>query len=387
MIAILAKLFLKPEGRSEAELRRGYGVLCGAVGVGLNLLLFAGKLLAGLAAGSIAAVADAVNNLSDAASSVVTLLGFLLAGQKPDRQHPFGHGRMEYLSGLAVSVLILLMGLELGKSSVERIANPSSVAFGGPLALILCASIGVKLYMALYNRRYGRRFQSGAMEAASIDALGDCAATLAVLLSAMIERRTGVHADGWAGFVVAALILWSGVRAVRATADPLIGTPPSPEFVNQVRELVLSSDLVTGVHDLIVHDYGPNRVMLSLHAEVPADGNLTVLHEEIDRIEQQLRDDLACEAVIHMDPTAANDPYTEETKQHVEALAKCVDTEIAIHDFRIIRGANTKTVIFDAAVPFRFRLSDREVEEKLKSAVQVLDAAFRVVVRVERSYS
>lgn len=387
MISVLAKLILRPGGKSDGALRRGYGLLCGAVGVGLNLMLFLGKLLAGLAAGSIAAVADALNNLSDAASSLVTLLGFLLAGQKPDRQHPFGHGRVEYLSGLGVAVLILLMGLELGRSSLGRIVHPVSTEMDGPLTAVLCASIAVKAYMALYNRRYGRRFRSPAMEAAAIDALGDCGATSVVLLSALTERYTGLAADGWAGLAVAALILWSGVQAVRAAAGPLIGMPPSPEFVEEVRALVLASPAVTGVHDLIVHDYGPGRCMISLHAEVPAGGELTVLHEEIDRVEQALRERLACEAVIHMDPVDDSDPYTEETRRRAEALARCVDSEIAIHDFRIVRGAEGKTVVFDAAVPVRFRLSDWEVEEKLKSAVQTLDPAFRVVVRVERSYT
>ncbi len=387
MITILAKLLLKPDGRPEAELRRGYGVLCGCVGVALNLLLFLGKLLMGLAAGSIAVIADAVNNLSDAGSSVVTLAGFLLAGQKPDRQHPFGHGRMEYLSGLAVSVLILLMGFELARSSLERIFHPVAVETGGALTAVLCGSAVVKLYMAAYNRAFGRRFHSAAMEAAFIDSLGDCAATGVVLLSALAGRHTSLAVDGWAGLAVAALIFWSGVKAVKATVNPLLGTPPPPEFVEQVRALVLANPVVTGVHDLIVHDYGPGRRMLSLHAEVPAEQDVLALHEEIDRVEQELRERLDCEAVIHMDPVDSGDPGTEETRRQVEALAKCIDREISVHDFRIVRGAGCDTVIFDAAVPFRFRLTDQEVEEKLKEAVQVLDGGFRVVVRVERSYT
>ena len=226
MITLLARLFLKPQGRSEASLRRGYGILCGGTGVVLNVLLFAAKLLAGLAAGSIAIVADAVNNLSDAASSLVTLAGFLLGGQKPDGHHPFGHGRLEYLSGLGVSLLILVMGFELAKSSIERIVSPPPPAAGsGWTALLLCAAIGVKFYMACYNRRFGKRFRSTALEAAAADSLGDCAATAAALLPALAGRFTALPLDGWCGLLVAGLILWSGVKAAKSTLDPLLGTP------------------------------------------------------------------------------------------------------------------------------------------------------------------
>ncbi|MCI9481093.1 MAG: cation transporter [Oscillibacter sp.] len=388
MISLLARLFLKPEGRSEAALRQGYGVLCGAVGIVLNLLLFLVKLLAGLVSGSIAIVADAVNNLSDAASSVVTLAGFLLGGQKPDGHHPFGHGRLEYLSGLAVSVLILLMGLELAKSSLERIVSPPPpAAASGWTVLLLCAAVGVKFYMARYNRHYGKRFRSAAMEAAAADSLGDCAATAAALLPALAGRVTSLPLDGWCGLLVAALIFWSGCKAAKSTIDPLLGTPPSPEFVEQIRSLVLACPAVSGLHDLIVHDYGPGRVMISLHAEVSAEGDLLAIHEEIDRIERTLREELGCEAVIHMDPVITSDGPTEETRRRVEAIIQCIDDGIAIHDFRIVPCGQASNVIFDAVVPFHFRLSDSEVENKIKAAIQALDGSFRAIVNVERSYT
>lgn len=388
MISLLARLFLKPEGRSEAALRQGYGVLCGAVGIVLNLLLFLVKLLAGLVSGSIAIVADAVNNLSDAASSVVTLAGFLLGGQKPDGHHPFGHGRLEYLSGLAVSVLILLMGLELAKSSLERIVSPPPpAAASGWTVLLLCAAVGVKFYMARYNRHYGKRFHSAAMEAAAADSLGDCAATAAALLPALAGRFTTLPLDGWCGLLVAALIFWSGCKAAKSTIDPLLGTPPSPEFVEQIRSLVLACPAVSGLHDLIVHDYGPGRVMISLHAEVSAEGDLLAIHEEIDRIERTLREELGCEAVIHMDPVITSDGPTEEIRRRVEAIIQCIDDGIAIHDFRIVPCGQASNVIFDAVVPFHFRLSDSEVENKIKAAIQALDGSFRAIVNVERSYT
>lgn len=387
MISLLARLFIKSRDRTEAQLRRDYGILCGAVGVGLNLLLFLGKLLAGLAAGSIAAVADAVNNLSDAGSSLVTLIGFVLAGQKPDHHHPFGHGRAEYLSGLAVSMLILLMGFELAQSSVEKILHPVPVGGSGLLVPVLCASVAVKLYMAFYNRRLGKRLGSSAMEAAAIDSLGDCAATSAVLLSALAGRYTDLPVDGWGGLLVALLILLSGFRAAKATMDPLLGTPPAPEFVEQIRELVLSHSAILGVHDLIVHDYGPGRRMISLHAEVSASQEVMKLHAAIDHVERELRERLGCEAVIHMDPVAADDGVTEGLRRRVETLVRCIDGGISIHDFRVSEGPEGRELSFDAAVPFHFRLTDQEVEEKIQSAVRAMDGGCRALVSVERSYT
>lgn len=386
MITMLSRIFLKPDGKTDAQLRKGYGVLCGAVGVFLNLLLFFGKLLTGLASGSIAVVADAINNLSDAGSSIVTLLGFQLAEQKPDHHHPFGHGRMEYLSGLMVAILILLMGFELARSSVEKILRPAPVASGWAVTVTLCAAIGVKLYMAFYNRRVGRRIGSTAMEAAALDSLSDCAATAVVLLASLAERYTELPLDGWCGLLVALFIFWSGVRAVKTTIDPLLGTPPSAEFVKQIQDLVLSHPHIIGVHDLIVHDYGPGRRMISLHAEVPAKRDLIELHSQIDHVERELRERLGCEAVIHMDPVMT-DALTQETHRKVAELVRCIDSDISIHDFRMVPGQKRTELVFDAAVPFHFRLTDQQVEEKIKNAVQVLDSGYRAVVRVERSYT
>ena len=389
MITILARIFLKTEDGSKARQRKAYGILCGAVGVFLNLLLFLGKLLAGLASGSIAVLADAANNLSDAGSSIVTLLGFYLAEQKPDHHHPFGHGRAEYLSGLVVAMLILLMGFELAQSSLGKILHPVPADTGWQVTAMLCAAIAVKLYMAFYNHRIGKRIGSTAMEAAALDSLGDCAATAAVLAASLAERYTNLILDGWGGLLVALFILWSGFQAAKTTMDPLLGTPPSAEFVEQIRALVLSHQPILGVHDIIVHDYGPGRRMISLHAEVPARGELLELHSRIDHVERELREQLGCEAVIHMDPVCTDDGVTQETRKRVEDLVRCIDGGITIHDFRVVprEGKGHTHLIFDAAVPFDFRLSDQEVEEKIKSAVQVLDGSFQAKVRVERSYT
>lgn len=385
MISLLARLFLRK--KDPADLRRGYGMLCGAVGIGLNLLLFGGKFLAGTLSGSIAITADAFNNLSDAGSSFVTLVGFHLAGQKPDVHHPFGHGRIEYLSGLAVSMLILLMGFELGRSSLDKILHPSPVD-SSPLVLgILCVSIAVKLYMAFYNHTLGKKLSAPAMLATAVDSLSDSAATFAVLAATLVGQFSGVLIDGWVGLLVAALILWSGAKSAKETIDPLLGTPPTHEFVQRIRDLVMAHPGIIGIHDLIVHDYGPGRVMISLHAEVPATENVLDIHDEIDNVEKELQEKLGCEAVIHMDPIVTDDGVTAETRQRVAALVRCIDDEISIHDFRMVSGATHTNLIFDAVVPFGFRLTDAQVAEKIKNAVRALDGTYYAVVHVERSYT
>ena len=387
MISILARLFLKSEGKDEAALRKAYGILCGAVGIALNALLFLGKFFAGTLSGSIAITADAFNNLSDAGSSFVTLLGFQLAGQKPDASHPFGHGRIEYLSGLGVSMLILLMGFELAQSSVEKILHPSPVDFSPLVVVILCVSIAVKLYMSFYNRQLGKKLNSAAMLATAADSLSDSVATTAVLAATLVGHFTNLMIDGWVGILVALFILWSGFHAAKDTIDPLLGTPPTPEFVEEIRDLVLAHPAIIGVHDLIVHDYGPGRVMISLHAEVSASENVLDLHDEIDNVERELQEKLGCSAVIHMDPIVTDDGVTEETRIRVAALVHCIDDAISIHDFRMVAGPTHTNVIFDAVVPFHFRLTDEEVESKIKSAVQALDGSYFAVVNVERSYT
>lgn len=313
MISLLAAFI--DQGKRGCRGRKAYGILCGAVGIAFNILLFLGKFFAGTLSGSIAITADAFNNLSDAGSSFVTLLGFQLAGQKADSSHPFGHGRIEYLSGLGVAMLILLMGVELAKSSLKKILHPQPVDSSLLVIVILCVSIGVKLYMFLYNRRLGKKLNSAAMQATALDSLSDSVATSAVLLATLAGHFTDLMIDGWCGILVAAFILWSGFSAAKETIDPLLGTPPTHEFVEKIRDLVMAHQGILGLHDLIVHDYGPGRVMISLHAEVSASENVLELHDEIDNVEKELRERLGCEAVIHMDPIITDDGITEQTRQ------------------------------------------------------------------------
>ena len=386
MISLLTRIFIDSKQRSENAQRQAYGMLCGAVGIGLNVLLFLGKFLAGTLAHSIAITADAFNNLSDAGSSVVTLLGFRLAGQAPDRDHPFGHGRIEYLSGLAVAMLILLMAFELFKSSLDKILHPAPVDSSPLVLLILCASIGVKLYMSFYNRRIGQKINSPAMLATAADSLGDCVSTGAVLIATLIGQFTGLMIDGWVGLVVALFILWSGINAAKDTINPLLGVPPTEEFVEDIYNLVMGYDSIVGIHDLIVHDYGPGRCMISLHAEVPADKNIMELHDEIDNAERALSQKLNCQAVIHMDPLEVNDSLTARTREAVIDLIHNIDPAISIHDFRMVSGPTHTNVIFDAMVPYQFRLSDGEVADTIQSAVRAMAGNYFAVVTVERSY-
>ena len=387
MIQFLAKHLIKDyENISDQTVRRAYGVLCGCVGIALNLLLFAGKLLAGILSRSIAVTADAVNNLSDAGSSIVTLLGFKLAAQAPDRDHPFGHGRLEYVSGLVVSMVILLMGVELGKTSIDKIFHPEPVTFSPVVAVILCVSILVKLYMVFYNRSVGRKISSAAMAATAADSLSDCLATGAVLLGTLAGHFWNLQIDGWCGGAVALFILWSGFGAAKATVDPLLGQPPSPEFVGQIHTLVRSRPEIIGIHDLIVHDYGPGRRILSLHAEVPASGDILELHDVVDALEKQLNEELGCLATIHMDPVVNDGGATSEARERVAAMVRIIDPAISIHDFRMVPGPTHTKLIFDVEVPFQCSLPDQEVRRRVQSGVQALDEGWSAVVEVEKSY-
>ena len=387
MIGLLAKHFIHDyQNVGAPEVRRAYGVLCGAVGIVINLLLFALKLFAGTLAGSVAITADAFNNLSDAGASIVTLLGFRLAGQKPDPEHPFGHGRLEYISGLIVSLVILLMGFELLRDAVGAILHPEAVECSALTVSILLISICAKCYMYCYNHGVGKKLNAAAMQATAADSLSDCAATTAVLLATLAGHFLHWQIDGWCGLVVSLLILWAGFQAAKDTLSPLLGQPPTEEFVQQIHDIVMANKSICGIHDLVVHDYGPGRVMISLHAEVPAHGGILALHDEIDNVEKELHDKLGCEAVIHMDPIVTNDETVNAEHEKIAALVRGIDENISIHDFRMVTGPTHTNVIFDAVVPYSCKMSDREAEEKIKQAVHGLDPRYFAVVQIDKSY-
>ena len=387
MIKLLARWCIPDrENVTSPAVRRAYGTLCGAVGIGLNLLLFLGKFFAGQLSGSIAVTADAFNNLSDAGSSAVTLLGFRLAGRKPDTEHPFGHGRLEYISGLAVAGLILLMGVELAKSSVAKILHPEEVTFSLLALGILAASVGVKLYMWGYNRSVGRRIRSAAMEATSMDSLSDAASTAAVLLAMLVGKWTGLAVDGYVGLLVALFILFSAYKAARETLSPLLGQAPDPELVQEIRDIVAAHSAVQGIHDLVVHDYGPGRCMISLHAEVPAHGDIAELHDVIDNIERELAEKLHCQAVIHMDPIVTDDAAVAALRRRVAEAVKQVDPRMTIHDFRMVRGATHSNLIFDAVLPFSAEKTPEQAAQEIRQLVREMDGSYFAAVTVERSY-
>ena len=387
MIKLLARWCIPDrENVTSPTVRRAYGTLCGAVGIGLNLLLFLGKFFAGQLSGSIAVTADAFNNLSDTGSSAVTLLGFRLAGRKPDTEHPFGHGRVEYISGLAVAGLILLMGVELAKSSVAKILHPEEVTFSLLALGILAASVGVKLYMWGYNRSVGRRIRSAAMEATAMDSLSDAASTAAVLLAMLVGKWTGLAVDGYVGLLVALFILFSAYKAARETLSPLLGQAPDPELVQEIRDIVAAHSAVQGIHDLVVHDYGPGRCMISLHAEVPAHGDIAELHDVIDNIERELAEKLHCQAVIHMDPIVTDDAAVAALRRRVAEAVKQVGPRMTIHDFRMVRGATHSNLIFDAVLPFSAEKTPEQAAQEIRQLVREMDGSYFAAVTVERSY-
>lgn len=386
MITILTNIFFKGKDINSIDNRKFYGSMCGILGICLNIFLFFIKYFAGVVSGSVAIVADAFNNLADAGSSFITLIGFVFAGKKPDPEHPFGHGRFEYVSGFVVSLLIMLMGIELLQSSAEKIFHPDGIDGSMTAILVLMVSVLIKLYMAFYNARVGRKIASSAMKATAIDSLSDSIATTVVLVSVIFMKLTGINIDGYCGVVVALFILYGGFSAAKDTISPLLGQSTDPEFVKKVEEMVLAHDEVCGIHDLIVHDYGPGRVMISLHAEVKGDGNIFELHDAIDRIEQEISEKLFCEAVIHLDPVETNNDVINEVKAQVLNKLKELNEKVSIHDFRMVTGSTHTNLIFDMVAPYEMKESKEEIKEMVENKIKELGKEYCVVVHIDRSY-
>lgn len=388
MISLLASLLVKDRHNYlSPKVRQAYGVLCGAVGIGLNICLFLGKWLAGTISGSIAITADAFNNLSDAGSSIITMIGFRLSGQEPDPEHPFGHGRMEYISGMLVSVAILVMGFELIWSSLGKLRNPEPIDSSPLVFWILIASILVKLYMFYYNRTLSKKMDSAAMKATSMDSLSDTVATTLVLIATVISRYTGLLLDGWFGILVGFFIVYTGGSTLKETIDLLLGQPPKEEFIDEIRKIVLAHSLVYGVHDLIVHDYGPGRVMISLHAEVSVDGDMQEIHEQIDHIEHELQEKLHCSATIHMDPIVTDDREVLAMKEKVEEMLHFLDESFSMHDFRMVKGPTRTNLIFDVEVPRKSSMTDNEIVNWLKERVHELPGSkYFAVIQIDHEY-
>lgn len=386
MVRKIAMAFVPKDG-TEVEKRSIYGMVCGFVGIFFNIILFVGKLLAGIITSSISITADALNNLSDAGSSIVTLAGFKLAAQKPDSKHPYGHGRIEYLAGLAVAAVILIMGFELFRDSIGKVLHPQNTEFSYVVIFILLASILVKCYMAYYNYSIGKEIDSAAVRAAAMDSMSDCIATGAVLVTTVLNHLYGWQLDGYCGILVSLFIMYSGIQAARDSVDPLLGIEPDEEFLQQIEDISLSFDEnIVGIHDLMVHDYGPGRKIISLHAEVPADSNMIQIHDVIDNLEKKLSKDLGCMATIHMDPVAVNDPEVKELKHQVADLVKEVLDAITIHDFRVVKGDTHTNLIFDMVVPFSCKCTDREMADMVADKIkEKLGNNYYAVIDVDRA--
>lgn len=384
MITILSKIFVKNPESEEG--RKAQGTLCSIVGIVLNVFLFVGKYVAGVLSGSVAITADAFNNLSDAGSSFVTLVGFLFAGKEPDLDHPFGHGRFEYISGFVVSIAILFMGFELMKSSVVKIIRPEPVDTSTVAMVILIVSILVKVYMAIYNRNVGKKIHSAAMSATSKDSLSDSLATTFVLIAMLVMKHAEINIDGICGVLVSLFIFYAGITAAKETLDPLLGLPPDQEFVDRIEEIVMAHDMIVGIHDVVVHDYGPGRRMISLHAEVPGDRNIFEIHDLIDNIEKELNETLKCESVIHMDPIETDNEEIAQMKAIVAEEIKQIDAHITIHDFRMVTGDTHTNLIFDAVVPFGTKLSAKDVKKSIEEMVESMEGNYYAVVHIDQSY-
>lgn len=388
MYSLLVRLFIKDyKNTGDANVRRAYGELAGILGVGLNIMLFLGKYIAGFLSGSIAIMADAFNNLSDAGSSVITLIGFRYSGKKADMEHPFGHGRVEYISGFIVSMAIILVGIELLKSSFGKIFNPTPVEESTLVFGVLAVSILVKLYMCFYNRKAAGQIDSSTMNATAMDSFSDSIATSVVLISMLTEKYTGFQIDGYCGLLVALFIIYAGYNAAKDTISPLLGKMPSEEYVKQIEEIVMAHDEIIGMHDLVVHDYGAGRVLISLHGEVSGNENIFVLHDAIDRIEHELNEKLGCEAVIHMDPIVENDIFVDELKSTINNNIKALGFNITMHDFRVVKGTTHTNIIFDIVIPYDLKISDSEIKEKVEDIVMKTGENHIPVIKIDKAYT
>lgn len=380
----LARTIVHAEDASNnPKYREAVGAKASVVGIILNVLLCTGKAGIGVLSGSVSIVADALNNLSDAASNIISLLGFKLAAKPADAGHPYGHGRYEYLASLMVAVIVMLVGVELAKGSLDKLLNPAPVEFSAALVAVLLLSIAVKSWMCVFNRQVGKSIDSGTLEAASVDSRNDVLTTGVVLVAAVISELTGFDLDGWMGLAVACFILWSGVGLIRDTIDPLLGKPASPELAHMIEEKAKSYPGILGVHDLMVHDYGPGRIFASLHAEVPAETDVLKSHEVIDSIEEDFRKNDNLNVVIHLDPIVTTDPHVTELRKEIAQFVSALDNRMSIHDLRIVPGDNRTNVIFDILEPYGVEIPEQDLVSKVTTVVAAKHPGHHCVIRVD----
>ena len=393
MIRLLARIFIKnSDDISSPNTRNEYGVLSGCVGIVLNLLLFTAKMIAGVIAKAISLQADAFNNLGDAGSSIIALFGYRLASKKPDRDHPYGHGRFEYIAGFLVSTAILIMGASLFRTSLLSLIHGSEPAFLTDFSLscfVMIGSILVKLYMFAYNRVLSKKLKAPTLKAVSMDSISDTVATSVVLICALISHYctlpSWLRLDAVCGMMVSLFILYTGFKSIRETVEPLLGKRPDPEFVDEIEQTVLSFDGIYGVHDMMVHDYGPGRVFVSLHAEVPAHADMMETHDIIDNAEKYLSERFSCTATIHMDPILTDDPLTMTLKEQTQDVLRTIDDRITMHDFRIVAGPTHTNLIFDAVLPYDLTIPENELRYRIEDGVKTISSQYHTIVEFDRS--
>ena len=385
MVELLSKLFIKNrENISDPAVRRGYGTMSGIVGIIANVLLFAGKFAVGTLTGSISISADAVNSLADAGTSVISLVSFKISSKPADRKHPFGHARIEYVASMIVAFIILLIGFELLKSSVGKIIEPTGTEFSVFTVIVLGVSVLVKLGLYLFNMRISKKIGSVVIKATATDSLSDAAATTAVLLSALISRFLGVDLDGYMGAVVAVMIMIAGVKVLNETKNSILGEAPDAEVVESIKRVVNEYPEALGIHDMVVHNYGPGRTIASLHVEVDGAENVFYTHDVIDNIEKRLRSELNVECTIHLDPIVTDDEEVTNMRALVEKTVSDIDRELKIHDFRFVKGNTHTNLIFDVVAPFECRLSDEEIKRRIQEGIGKIDENYFAVITIDK---
>lgn len=388
MTQFLLRLFVKDhKNTTDPKVRSAYGKLAGLVGILCNLLLFGGKLLVGILSGAVSVTADAMNNLTDASSSVVTLLGFKLAERPADEEHPYGHARIEYLSALAVAAMILIIGVELAKSAWDKILHPAEVSLSLITVAILVGSVAVKLWMSLFCKKLGTAIHSKALEATAADSRNDVISTLAVLCSLLLGHFLRWKIDGYMGMAVALFIIWSGCTLAKETISPLLGESADEELVASIRELVLSHDGVLGIHDLMVHDYGPGQCFASVHAEMDAQADPILCHDTLDEIERHVMQELRVHLVVHYDPIVTNDEELNRMKSLVEQEIAKIEPALTMHDFRMVRGVTHTNLIFDLVVPFHMKGRESEFKKQIDQRVQFESQKYYTVITFESPFS
>lgn len=388
MTELLVRKFVKNCDKVEdARVRTAYGVLASVVGIICNVLLFAGKLAVGAILRSVSVMADAFNNLSDAASSVIGFVGVKMAEKPADKEHPFGHGRIEYIAALIVSFLVIEVGFTFFKSSLGKIREPEELSFSLVSTGILLASVAVKLWLGRFNRLLGKKINSSVMQAAAADAMGDVAATLATVFSILFYHFTNINIDGYVGILVSLAVMWAGIGIAKDTLEPLIGQPVDARLYREITDFVESYDGILGSHDLIVHNYGPTRSLASIHAEVPSNVDIETSHEIIDKIERDAAKKLGLFLVIHMDPVATQDKRVARLKEEVSAAMKTIDSRLSLHDFRVVDGEHQINLIFDVVVPHSYEKKDMtQLHLDIMEKVSELDSRYQCVITIEKGY-